>query len=51
VPKIIQNIHISGGTLDYYNPSDNDMLIYGKEIDLTLDDITLLDMKKHMPEA
>ena len=34
----------NGHTLDYYDPSDNDMPIYGTEADLTLVDKAILSM-------
>ena len=46
-PQFIQNVHISKSTLEYYDPSDYDMPVYGKEVNLTIDDNALLTMEKH----
>ena len=41
----------NGPTPDYYDPSDNDMPIYGTEVDLTLDDKAILSMDDQEQEA
>ena len=50
-PNVILYVHISEDTLDHYNPNDNGVPYYGKEVGLILDDNALLTMEEHESEA